>query len=45
MLIHLSLGLYTLPRSIDPERIRTRAEVRRALIGYLDALHSGAPAS
>jgi AcrR family transcriptional regulator len=39
MLIHLSLGLYTVPRSIDPERTQTRAEVRRALIGYLDDLH------
>lgn len=41
MLIHLSLGLYTLPRSFDPERTLSRAEVRRALISYLDDLHSG----
>jgi AcrR family transcriptional regulator len=41
MLIHLSLGLYTLPRSIDPDRRLSRAEVRRALISYLDALHGG----
>ncbi|MDP9027273.1 MAG: TetR/AcrR family transcriptional regulator [Actinomycetota bacterium] len=39
MLIHLSLGLYTLPRSIDPDRSLSRAEVRRALISYLDELH------
>ncbi len=41
MLIHLSLGLYTLPRSIDPDRSLSRAEVRRALVCYLDALHGG----
>ena len=37
-LIHLSLGLYTLPRSIDPDRTLTRREVRRALVSYLHAL-------
>jgi AcrR family transcriptional regulator len=37
-LIHMSLGLYTLPRSIDPDRTLTRREVRRALVGYLHAL-------
>ena len=38
MLIHLSLGLYTVPRSVDRDRAATRSEVRRALIGYLAAL-------
>jgi AcrR family transcriptional regulator len=37
-LIHLSLGLYTLPRSVDPDRTITRREVRRALVSYLHAL-------
>lgn len=41
MLIHLSLGLYTLPRSIDPDRSLSRIEVRRALISYLDELLGG----
>ena len=44
MLIHLSLGLYLVPRSIDPDRAGTRAEVRRALVGYLHAIENGDPA-
>ena len=38
MLIHLSLGLYMVPRSIDPDRTASLPEVRRALVGYLEAL-------
>lgn len=38
MLIHLSLGLYMVPRSIDPDRSASVPEVRRALVSYLQAL-------
>jgi AcrR family transcriptional regulator len=44
MLIQLSLGLYTVPRSMDPDRTATRAEVRRALVAYLHAIERGDPA-
>lgn len=44
MLNQITLGLYTVPRSIDPDRDATRAEVRRTLIAYLHAIEHGDPA-
>ena len=41
MLNHITLGLYTVPRSIDPDRTGARAEVRRTLIAYLRAVQNG----
>ncbi|HEY4226037.1 MAG TPA: TetR/AcrR family transcriptional regulator [Pseudolysinimonas sp.] len=44
MLNQITLGLYTVPRSLDPDRDGARAEVRRALIAYLHAIQHGDPA-
>lgn len=38
MLIHLSLGLYSLPRSVADDQDAVRAEVRAALIAYIESL-------
>lgn len=43
MLNHITLGLYTVPRSLDPDRTGARAEVRRTLIAYLQAIQNGEP--
>jgi AcrR family transcriptional regulator len=43
MLNHIALGLYTVPRSLDPDRAATRAEVRRTLIAYVHAVEHGDP--
>lgn len=43
MLNHIALGLYTVPRAIDPDRSVTRDEVRRMLISYVRAIEQGEP--